>query len=35
MISAWHLLWIMPLSVFLGFFCAAMLHAAHEGERDE
>ena len=27
MISAWHLLWIIPLAAMFGFFLAALLRA--------
>lgn len=34
MISAWHLVWIIPLSVFFGILLAALLTAAskHDGK---
>ena len=27
MMCAWHLVWIVPLSAFVGFFAAALFHA--------
>ena len=32
MISLWHLLWIVPLSVVFGFVIAALLCAAKEAD---
>ena len=34
MISIWHLLWIVPVCTFLGFFIAALMVAAHD-DRDD
>ena len=34
MISAWNLLWIVPLSGCLGFGIAALIMAAHDGRDD-
>jgi len=33
MISALHLLWIVPLSAFLGFFFAGLMHTAAGADR--
>lgn len=36
MMSAWHLLWIVPASVFFGIIIAALMVAAGRGDnRDE
>jgi hypothetical protein len=34
MISAWHLLWIIPLSASLGFFVAAICVAAKDNKEN-
>lgn len=31
MISAWHLLWIVPISLLAGVFIAALLTASQDG----
>lgn len=33
MISAWHLLWIVPLAAMLGLLCMAVLAAGSDRER--
>lgn len=33
MISVLHLLWIVPLAAFLGFFFAGLMHTAAEADR--
>lgn len=33
MMSAWHLLWIVPVSGIIGFFGAALMAAAGADER--
>jgi hypothetical protein len=33
MMSAWHLLWIVPVSGMIGFFGAALMAAAGADER--
>ena len=32
MISAWHLIWIVPLCVFIGIMLAALVSAGRESE---
>ena len=34
MISAWHLLWIVPLAASMGFMTAALLAAAGRNDPD-
>ena len=34
MISAWHLLWIVPLAGTIGFICCALLSANALGEEN-
>lgn len=31
--SAWHLLWILPITAMFGYFIAALMMAAKSGER--
>ena len=33
MISAWHLLWIIPLSAFCGIFFASLAHVSADADR--
>lgn len=33
MMNALHLIWIIPVSAWFGFFIAAVLHAAGNGDR--
>lgn len=35
MISAWHLLWIIPLTSFLTLFVIAMVHVSGSGDDEE
>jgi hypothetical protein len=35
MISAWHLLWIIPVSGMVGVVAAALCHAASDKSRDK
>jgi hypothetical protein len=34
MISAWHLLWIIPVSAWFGYALACFMWAAKENDRD-
>lgn len=35
MISAWHLAWIIPLTIFVTIFYMAMAHAASDDREDK